>query len=65
MSVEPNLSSSTRGTNQLSDVRVLSLLGRARGTEARYGEGATVTFTWALVQQHWKPPPPSPETSFD
>ena len=30
------------------------------------GRGAylTVTFTCALVQQHWKPPPPSPEMSF-
>ncbi len=24
----------------------------------------TVTFTWTLVQQHWEPPPPSPEVSF-
>src|SRR5262249_8956376 len=24
-----------------------------------------VTFTWALVQQHWNPPPPSPDSSFD
>src|SRR4029078_2965425 len=23
-----------------------------------------VTLTWALVQQHWKPPPPSPDSSF-
>src|SRR5947207_4884788 len=24
----------------------------------------TVALTWALVQQHWKPPPPSPDMSF-
>src|SRR5579862_4689631 len=24
----------------------------------------TVTLTWTLVQQHWKPPPPSPVESF-
>ena len=23
----------------------------------------TFTATWALVQQHWKPPPPSPDES--
>src|SRR5215470_3891170 len=23
-----------------------------------------VTLTWALVQQHWNPPPPSPDSSF-
>src|SRR5262245_15369015 len=25
----------------------------------------TVTLTWTLVQQHWKPPPPSPLASLD
>ena len=25
------------------------------------GYGWTVTFTFAVVQQHWNPPPPSPE----
>jgi hypothetical protein len=24
-------------------------------------QGITLTFTWPVVQQHWKPPPPSPE----
>src|SRR5216684_2280854 len=28
-----------------------------------YFAALTVTFTWALVQQHWKPPPPTPELS--
>ena len=28
---------------------------------ARSSQGVTATFTIAVVQQHWKPPPPSPE----
>src|SRR5436309_14515105 len=31
------------------------------GCPVRAGQGLTETFTSPVVQQHWKPPPPSPE----
>src|SRR5437667_1301838 len=33
--------------------------------EGNYLPGLTETATCTLVQQHWKPPPPSPDASFD
>src|SRR5205807_5044311 len=32
--------------------------------EGNYLRGLTETATCTLVQQHWKPPPPSPDASF-
>jgi hypothetical protein len=34
-----------------------------RGAGVKERSYLTVTATWAFVQQHWKPPPPSPEES--
>src|SRR2546429_2560227 len=52
--------------NSHSVVRALSRMERdlwERQSPA-LARGVTLTLTWTLVQQHWKPPPPSPVESF-
>jgi hypothetical protein len=43
----------------VTSMRMADRGGAKGGRDAGYG--VTDTFTMAVVQQHWKPPPPTPE----